>query len=99
MSKTKVKQDRHGPYIRGAGYIWRPDFPIGYQHVHLNQTQFAVGSEVSVSHSGGPLASIRQGDTREYWYAHGSYYKMENGKLIPGYKKSEECFRPDYENW
>jgi hypothetical protein len=102
MSKTKIKTDEHGLYIRGAGYIWRADYPIGARHAY-GPTVFQEGDEVSVSHSGGPLASIRRGDgTREHWYAHGSYYPSEHGPQPRDGKKlltSDQVFRPDYKNW
>jgi len=95
MAKTKVKRDEHGLYIRAAGYIWRYDFPLGRSHVHgQTPTVFSEGDEVSVSHSGGPLASIRSANAREHWFAHGSYLKR-NGGFIP----SNNLYRPNYHFW
>lgn len=75
MSKTKIRQDQHSLYIRGAGYIWRPEYPPGYSHVH-GPTKLAEGDEVSLSHSGGPTASVKgsNGGIKERWYSHGTYY-------------------------
>jgi hypothetical protein len=95
MAKTKVKQDEHGLYVRGAGYIWRPVFPVGYSHVHEDRTDFGLGDEVGVSHSGGPLASIRGASGREQWFAHGTYIDTENSRHIP----SHECWKPSYRTW
>lgn len=103
MAKTKVKRDQHGLYIRGAGYIWRYDFPIGYDHAYgLTPTQLKEGDEVSVSHPGGRLASIKCGDIREKWITHGSYYPNRLGpQLKPGafLLYSDQLFRPDYDQW
>lgn len=100
MSRTKIKRDTHGLYARGAGYIWRADYPRGYSHAH-GPTVFQEGDEVSVSHSGGSLASVKRRDdgTREHWYAHGSYIRIVNGDLVKGWKPSDEIYRPDHKNW
>lgn len=97
MSKTTIKRDVHGLYIRGAGYIWRADYPVGYVHAY-GPTVLAEGDIVSVSHSGGPMASIRRtaDGTREKWYSHGSYIKDSGAK---GFIPSEDLYRPDYKFW
>ncbi len=99
MSKTKVKRDSHGLYVRGAGYIWRKDFPIGYDHNPdlTAPTKFNEGDLVSISHSGGPLGSV----SGEKWFCHGTYLKF--GKLgepiQKGYIPSDDIFRPNYHQW
>lgn len=101
-NKTKIKCDKHGLYVRGGGYISRPDYPSGYAHVH-GPTTFGEGDEVSVNHGGGPLMSVslmRDGErVREKWYIHGSYLRHEGHKLVKGYKDSTECYRPSYDFW
>lgn len=97
MSKTKIRRDEHGLYARGAGYIWRPDYPVGYSHAH-GPTVMLEGDEVGVSHSGGPMASIKSATVRERWYSHGSYIRIIDGKVgkpIPSW----ELYRPDYTTW
>jgi hypothetical protein len=105
MSKTKVKRDAYGLYVRGAGYIWRYDFPVGYDHAFgRNPSQFKEGDTVSVYHGGGRIGTISNGDRPEKWYSHGSYYPSQQGvgpQPHPGKTllTSEQCYRPSYDQW
>lgn len=89
-----VRQDQHGPYVFTGGYCFRPDFPVGYQHVHASTTRFAKGQKVRATHRGGsPLATLVDPATgiKETWFSHGDY--LSTGA------KSVELYRPSYETW
>jgi hypothetical protein len=84
MGSTKVKSDSHGLYVRGGGYVWRPEFPASYpteglipEQGHSNHRE---GDRVTVSHKGGTmLASVvehgpaSRARYTERWYCHGQY--------------------------
>lgn len=93
MSTTTVKRDVHGLYARGAGYVWRPVYPAVY--LYMPTTRYSEGNRVSVSHTGGPMASIIRNGSKERWYSHGMYIKLNE----KGYVPSEDLFKPSYERW
>lgn len=85
MAKTKVKNDSHGMYVRGGGYLFRPLFPenSGYAHAYDNGTQFSVGDQVTVTHeSAGPIGTVKKDGNKESWYSHGSYFDFENNMKV-----------------
>lgn len=87
-----MKRDQHGLHFKAGGYVFRPVWPVGYDHVHRG-TSLSEGDEVVVRHRGGtPLGSVRRGDTQEFWFSHGSY-------LGPEAQAVEDCWRPDVWNW
>lgn len=91
---AKVHQDKHSVYVRVGGYIFRPVFPVGYQHVHKDGSGFSSGDTVRGKHRGGPLLNIRHDDGREEtWYSHGPY--MGTGAN----PSSEDNYKPKYEQW
>lgn len=94
MSKTKVCRDRHGLYARSGGYVWRPDFPADHRSNYDSETVLDEGSPATITHPGGPVASVRSGDIREQWFSHGSYFRASGTHV-----DSEEIFRPAYECW
>lgn len=94
--KTTVKRDRHGLYVKGCGYYWRPDWPNGVRHAR-KETVLQEGQTVSLHHGGGHSAIVRPfrggRETREYWHCHGMYVGKSKGKT------SEDFYRPEYETW
>ena len=92
----KIHKDKHGLYAKVGGYIWRPVFPVGYQHVYKDGSEFQEGQTVKGRHTGGPLLNLKDDEGRkETWYSHGAYMGMSGGTTCP----SEHRFKPNYENW
>ena len=93
MAKTRVKQDKHGLYVRGGGYLFRIDFPPSYLSYMMHTSAFEEGDEVTVRHSGGSLGTVtgeKDGlKVKETWFSHGSYINVKpfDSNLI---------FRPTY---
>ena len=87
-----IREDKHGLYVKVGGYIARPIFPAGYQHVHDDGSEYEAGDKVHGRHVyAGPL--IKVGD--ETWFAHGAY--KGNPKFASS--NSEDSYKPHYENW
>lgn len=87
-----IREDKHGLYVKAGGYIFRPVFPAGYQHVYDDGSNHSVGDKVPAVHrSGGPLGKVGG----EYWFAHGAY--KGNPKFTS--PNSEDSYKPHYENW
>lgn len=87
---TKVRQDKHGLYVKTDGSIFRPLFPAEYAHVYKNKTTAQAGDEVAARHIRcTELASIKIKDTKEMWFYHGSYLN----------KKSEDVYEPNHHRW
>ena len=90
-----VRQDCHGLYIKCGGYVFRPIFPVGYNHVFKNGTKFVQGDTVRGYHKGGTqLGTVQKDGTKETWFTHGFYYDDKGGKV-----PSEDLFKPSYEIW
>lgn len=88
----RLKRDEHGLYFKADGYVFRPVWPIGYDHLHRN-TSMSEGDHVVVRHkSGTPLGTVRSGDHSETWFSHGNY-------LGPAAKPIVDCWLPDSWNW
>lgn len=85
-----IREDRHGLYIKAGGYIFRPVFPIGYNHVHKDGSEYSKGDKVYAVHrAGGPLAKVGV----EVWFSHGAYFPQSQPK------NSESHYKPPYESW
>lgn len=101
MAVTKVRRDRHGPYVVTNGSYHRPVLSDGYNHAPgcvLGATAFAVGSQVKVSAlSGSPLCRVWDEAREEHWQAHG-----QTGEFIDGQLKklpSEDAWKPAHQRW
>lgn len=99
MPRTRIRLDRHGPYVRGDGRLFRPEHPVGYHHLP-DGTAFAVGEDVLFS----PTATtcrVRLGGATETWHSHGCDFRRKAGpasgiERIP----SEQLHRPGHPgNW
>lgn len=87
-----IREDRHGLYVKVGGYVARPIFPAGYQHVYDDGSEYEVGDKVNGRHVyAGSLVKV--GD--ETWFAHGAY--KGNPKFAS--PNSENSYKPHYENW
>ena len=73
MNKTKIKSDEHSLYARGGGFVWRPVCPVFGEL----PTEFSSFDQVTVSHRGGPTASITGNGHKELWHSHGCYIDNE----------------------
>lgn len=82
-----VHADIHGLFVRAGGYVFRPVFPVGYQHVYKDGTALPVGAKVKATHQGGtPLAKVGN----ETWFSHGAYHATEG---------TSASWKPSYEQW
>ena len=89
-----IREDKYGLYVKAGGYIFRPIFPVGYQHVHCDGTQLRTRDKVKATHrSGTGLATVTGDGIKETWYNHGDY--LGN----PDYINSESCYKPSHNNW
>lgn len=89
-----IRSDKHGPYIRCDGAVFRPLFPIDFPP-HPNTTQFEVGQEVACSvKAGTPLAAVRIMGEGEVWFSHGRYVRPRGS-----FKASWECYKPEGFTW
>jgi hypothetical protein len=91
---AKVRQDRHGVYVKVGGYIFRPVMPSGYKHVCPEGSAFTQGQPINGKHRGGSLIRLRDDEgNAETWHSHGPY-------MGPGSSpNSEDSFKPDHETW
>ena len=62
----KIKQDSHGLYIKCGGYIFRPIYPIGFNHVYHDSTAFTCESTIKKSSTSSRLLKVSDGVTNEY---------------------------------
>ena len=87
---TKIRRDCHGLYLITGGYYFRPIYPVGYSHIHKDETSLNEDEKVDARHRGGTqLATVKKEEIGEIWFSHG----QTSGKT------SEESFKPEYENW
>lgn len=87
---AKIRRDCHGLYLIAGGYYFRPVYPVGYSHIHKDETSLHENDKVVARHRGGtPLATVKFEHISEVWFSHGT----TSGRT------SEESFKPDYENW
>ena len=92
MAKTKIKQDRHGPYVRGDGRLYRPEHPLTHSHLP-DGTSLPVGTEVLLRPTS-TVGRIQAGDATEVWHSHGCYFGPGGTKI-----SSEEIYRPGSPTW
>ena len=94
MSHT-IRQDEYGPYIRCAGFVFRPLFPVDYPP-HPNTTSFATGDRVRCAHTPStPLAIVIADDNAsETWFSHGGYVRPRGS-----FRPSRECYKPKGFTW
>lgn len=98
MARCKVYNDVHGLYIRAGGYIFRPDFPVGYKHLENDCGAIKQDDKVNANHCGGTsLGTVKNPETgvTETWYVHGP--ATSYSRTIK--TKSEDIFRPSYDKW
>ena len=88
-----IREDKHGLYAKVGGYVARPIFPAGYQHVYDDGSEYEAGEKVPAHHFGSGGSLVKVGD--EIWFAHGAY--IGNPKFSS--PKSEDSYKPHYENW
>lgn len=85
---TKIRQDRHGPYVRTGGYLFRPvetPHSCHFNMTEFNKTAFEVGADVVARHRGGtPYGVVRANGIEEWWHSHGDYMG----------KDTEDCWNP-----
>jgi hypothetical protein len=103
VSKTKVKKDKHGLYVRAGGYVFRPVLSRdSYSLSHNSRANskeegvsvFAEGAKVHARHrSQTTWGTVRDDVVEELWHAHGSYYD-DLARVIP----SEDCWQPAKEH-
>ena len=68
--ETRIREDRYGKFVSLNGYVYRPLFPIGYNHKYASSTLFEVKTKVhATSMVGTPLAKIGI----ETWFCHGMF--------------------------
>lgn len=90
----KVRKDAHGLCLKVGGYVWRPIFPVGYRHAYKDESQLEAGQTVTARHSGGPLLTIKHGDSiKEVWFSHGAYLGPDQSP------KTVHYFKPAHELW
>lgn len=98
MPRCKVYKDVHGLYVRAAGHIFRPDFPVEYKDRDFEFGGIKEGDKVNVSHKKLTVTAnlkVVEGDTVETWYSHGG-----STSYSPKIKvDSEEIFRPSHDKW
>lgn len=87
-----IREDKHSKYIKVGGYIFRPIFPRGFNHVYSDGTVFSVGHKVKSQHNGGPLVSVKGTETKETWYNHGAYLGEGDITSIDLFKPSHDCW-------
>lgn len=93
MPQTKIMQDRHGPYVRADGRLYRPEHPVAYSHLP-DGTGLAAGTLVKVKATA-TVGRVSCGDVQEVWHSHGCYFGP-GGTKIP----SEQLYRPGpAQNW
>ncbi len=90
MAVVKVKKDKFGLYVRHAGFVFRPLFPLGF---NPNNPDIDVTEGMSVraryKGAGASYAKIRVGDECLFWMNHGSYI-IPNGDELQ-HRKSVDC--------
>lgn len=93
--KKKIKQDKHGLYIRTNGSIYRPQLSVIHSHQCTSDmdrgdnTEFKNKQEVNAHHiSQTPWASLEFEGHKEVWYSHGNYFSPPKGI------KTEDCWFP-----
>lgn len=73
MSRSKIKSDVHGFYLKKDGYIFRPVFPPGYETKNPT-VPLEEGTKVRVTYNGsGSYARINIDGTILFWMKHGTY--------------------------
>ncbi len=84
----KIRQDSNGSYVTHDGYVFRPVFSVGYQHLEV-RGEYQVGEKVKARFNGGCLCEIIfEENDDEIWYNHGEF---KSGH--------EKTFKPDYDTW
>ncbi len=81
MSRSKVKQDVHGLYVRKEGFIFRPIFPVGFEVTNPDVT-LNVGDYVKCTYNGSAAYArlVVDGDVL-YWMKHGTYIIPDGNDL------------------
>lgn len=83
MSKTKIRKDDHGLFVRAGGYLFRPYHSFGVDPFAIDngETNFEEGQDAKVHHiSESMMAIITIDDKVERWESHGSYYGYNKDK-------------------
>lgn len=91
-SKSTVKRDKHGLYVRVDSHLYRPvktidSYPLASwaNSRELGDTSFCEGTSVSLRHlPATPFCSVTDAVLTEHWHSHGVYVG----------KKSEQCWCP-----
>ena len=90
MAVVKIKKDQYGFYVRHAGCIFRPLFPIGY-NPNNPEINIEEGMDVRVRYkgAGASYAKVRINDECLFWMNHGSYIVPNGDEII--HRKSYDC--------
>lgn len=86
----KIRKDKHGPYVRTDGHVFRP-YPAycsqDSRQVKDGHTALKVGQEVKAHHiEQSPHGRIRADDIIEIWCSHGPYFG----------KSTTDCWCPNF---
>lgn len=90
MAKVLVKRDCYGLYIRHAGCVFRPLFPVGFDPKNP-PTNITEGIEVRARYKGAGASYVKIDidDQRLFWMNHGSYIVPDGDEIK--HRKSYEC--------
>lgn len=90
MASVKVKKDKYGFYVRHAGCVFRPLYPIGFEPnnpvVDINE-----GMMVNATYkgAGASYAKVKVGQDQLFWMNHGSYIIPDGDDVI--HQPSTQC--------